>query len=111
MLFLLPSALLSSFPRRVPPDFDNGGANKVPSATLVMERTKPWVDQGYPVIFTGDFNSQLNSDSYAILVNGLGNGFKLTNTYDIVANPRFARNNGDTFNDNFGCPRYVSLGG
>ena len=81
----------------------------MPSATLVMERTKPWVDQGYPVIFTGDFNSQLNSDSYAILVNGLGNGFKLTNTYDIVANPRFARNNGDTFNDNFGCPRYVSL--
>ena len=84
--------------------FDNGGDNKVPSATLFMDRTGAWVEQGLPVIVTGDFNSQLDSASYQILVEGNGDGFALNNTYDMAANPRFDRNN-DEFTDNYGCPR------
>jgi endonuclease/exonuclease/phosphatase family metal-dependent hydrolase len=83
--------------------FDNSGENKVPSATLFMDRTGAWVEQGLPVIVTGDFNSQLDSPSYRVLVEGNGDGFKLQNTYDLATNPRFERNS--DLGENYGCPR------
>ena len=81
--------------------FDNNGANKIPSATLFMNRTGEWARAGLPVIATGDFNSNINSDPYAILVEGLGDGFALQNTYDLAAAPRFDRNS--DLDDDFGC--------
>ena len=81
--------------------FDNNGANKNPSATLFMERSAPWVSQGVPVIATGDFNSNFNSSSYAILRDGLGDGFAYLNTWNLAAAPRFVPN--DDLGADFGC--------
>ena len=83
--------------------FDNNGANKVPSANLFMNRTGAWVtEHNLPVIVTGDFNSELDSDSYRILTEGTGDGFKLTNTYHMAASPRFERNS--DLPEHCGCP-------
>lgn len=83
--------------------FDNNGANKVPSANLFMNRTGAWVtEHNLPVIVTGDFNSELDSDSYRILTEGTGDGFKLSNTYHMAADPRFERNS--DLPEYCGCP-------
>lgn len=88
--------------------FDNNGENKVPSATLFMERTEVWAQEGLPIIVTGDFNSQLPSDSYRILAEGTTpGGFRLYNTFDLVANPRFERNS--DISEDYGCPQPASF--
>lgn len=64
--------------------FDNNVPNQENSAPLVLQRTEP-LAQGFPVIFTGDFNSKPSSPAYTILSGGVdGTGFHLTNTFDLA---------------------------
>lgn len=88
--------------------FDNAGVNKVPSATLFLERFQVFADQGLPLIITGDFNSQLPSDSYKVLTEGATpGGFHLDNTFHMAENPRFERNS--DISEDYGCPQPASF--
>src|SRR5690606_25064386 len=61
--------------------FDNNSPSQELSAPLLLERTEAEAD-GLPVIVTGDFNSRPNSVAYGILVGG--DGFALTNSFDLA---------------------------
>lgn len=73
---------------------------QIPSATLYLDRSSAYDAEDIPVIAVGDYNSRLDTDSYALLTTGL-DGFKFTNTLDLAENPRF---DGPAEPLGYGCP-------
>lgn len=64
--------------------FDNTAPAQDLSAPLFLERTEPLAEK-LPVVITGDFNSNLDSSAYEILVEGTGSSaFKLQNSFDLA---------------------------
>ena len=84
--------------------FDPNSANHLPSADLLLDRAAPWVAGGFPVIATGDYNSELYSEAYRLLIEGNDSGLAFRNTFDLAATPRFDRNS--TLGDEYGCSDY-----
>jgi len=64
--------------------FDNNTPNQANSAPLLLNRTAPWAEN-LPVIVSGDFNSDMDSEAYVTLTTGIdGAGFSLTNAFDVA---------------------------
>jgi len=59
---------------------DLGVVARQRSAQLIVDRSKRFLDRGYAVTFTGDFNSQPNEDAYQIVQNGSESPFVDTTT-------------------------------
>lgn len=65
--------------------FDNNTPSQKLSAPLALERFAPMAAKE-PVIFVGDFNSEPDTEAYAILKNGVdGKGFHFDNAFDLAA--------------------------
>lgn len=71
---------------------------------MFLERTAPFDAQGLPVIAVGDFNSPLQSDSYAVLTEQGLNGFRFVNSLDLATDPRYE---GPSEPVGYGCPMTV----
>jgi len=59
---------------------DLGAVARQRSAQLIIDRSKKFLDRGYAVTFTGDYNSQPNEDAYQIVQNGSESPFFDTTT-------------------------------
>lgn len=65
--------------------FDSTNCAKM--APDLLDHTQPYHDQGLPVIYTGDFNSNYNSNAYDILTNASNShneGYVLKETWDLA---------------------------
>lgn len=71
--------------------FDPNRPNQSHSAPLMLQRTARRASD-MPIIITGDFNSNPASKAYSILVQGLGDGFRLADTYEMSAKKRIVTN-------------------
>lgn len=71
--------------------FDPNRPNQSHSAPLVLERAAQRAAD-LPIIITGDFNSNPDSKAYTILTQGLGDGFRLVDTYDLSPKKRIVTN-------------------
>ena len=67
--------------------FDNASVNKEPSATLFRERIAQLAKE-LPLIVTGDFNSEANTERYARFSGSKDNPPLLKNVYDIAGAPK-----------------------